>query len=185
MVPDPNHTSLGLEYFCNEGDITWNMSDEALIEQGKREIAQIGIAAYEDVIDGCVFRVENTYPVYDEDYETYLDTIKTYVASLENFQTIGRNGLHRYNNQDHAMLTGIFAVRNLLFNEKNNLWQVNAEQEYLETVTTTRGRDRRRLLPSFSRLPRRTIPVMDDVAKGLSLGFILGLVTYFLTLFLV
>lgn len=185
MVPDQAHTSLGLEYFCNKGDATWSLSDEELIEMGKREIALIGIADPADIIDGCVFRVENTYPVYDEDYENYLDTIKGYVATLQNFHTIGRNGLHRYNNQDHAMLTGMYAVRNMLFNEQNDLWQVNAEQEYLETITVTSKRGLGRVAMPFPRLTRQSIPVMDDVAKGLSLGFVIGLVTYFLTLFLV
>ena len=75
------------------------------------------------MIDGAVFRVEKSYPVYDSDYEQSLDVLKAYVASLENLQTIGRNGLHRYNNQDHAMLTGMLAVRNLLYGESNNLWR--------------------------------------------------------------
>jgi len=94
MVPDDSRTSLGLEYFCNEGDALWSMADEDLIALGRREIAQIGLAQPEDVIDGCIFRVEKTYPVYDSDYAEYLETIKTYLATLENFQTIGRNGLH-------------------------------------------------------------------------------------------
>jgi protoporphyrinogen oxidase len=134
MVPDPTTTSLGLEYFCNEGDDIWNMPDADLIALGTREIGKIGLARPEDVVDGAVFRVEKSYPVYDSDYEQSLDVLKAYVASLENLQTIGRNGLHRYNNQDHAMLTGMLAVRNLLYGETNNLWQVNAEQEYLEEL---------------------------------------------------
>ena len=121
MVPDPATTSLGLEYFCNEGDDVWNMPDADLIALGTREIGQIGLARPEDVVDGAVFRVEKSYPVYDADYEQSLDILKAYVASLENLQTIGRNGLHRYNNQDHAMLTGMLAVRNLLYGETNNL----------------------------------------------------------------
>ena len=185
MLPNDDHTSLGLEYFCNQGDEIWNMSDEDLIEMGKREIAKIDIANYDDIIDGCVFRVEKTYPVYDSDYEKHLETVKNYVASLENFQTIGRNGLHRYNNQDHAMLTGMYAVRNMLFNEENNLWQVNAEQDYLETISTPSGLDKKDVFRPFPRLSQQAMPVMDDVAKGLSLGFVIGLITYFLTLFLV
>jgi protoporphyrinogen oxidase len=109
------------------------MADADLVELGKREIVQIGLARAEDVVDGCVFRVEKSYPVYDADYADYLETIKIYLATFENFQTIGRNGLHRYNNQDHAMLTGMLAVRNILYGERHNLWQVNTEQEYHET----------------------------------------------------
>lgn len=136
MLPDQAHTSLGLEYFCNEGDATWSMADADLIELGRREMVQIGLARYEDVIDGCVFRVEKSYPVYDAGYARHLEIIKAYIATFQNFQTIGRNGLHRYNNQDHAMLTGMLAVRNILYGERHNLWQVNAEQEYHETIVT-------------------------------------------------
>ena len=107
MVPDLSKTSLGLEYFCNQGDELWNMDDDKLIELGKREVDQINLANYEDIIDGCVYRVENTYPVYDSDYQDHLKAVREYIESFENFQTIGRNGLHRYNNQDHAMLTGM------------------------------------------------------------------------------
>jgi protoporphyrinogen oxidase len=134
MVPDLSKTSLGLEYFCNAGDELWTMSDADLIELGKKEMEQIGLASAADVIDGCVFRMRHSYPVYDADYRTYLATIREFVDSLENFQTIGRNGLHRYNNQDHAMLTGILAVRNWLWGENNDLWSVNTDQEYHEEV---------------------------------------------------
>ncbi|MFZ0547608.1 MAG: NAD(P)/FAD-dependent oxidoreductase [Candidatus Promineifilaceae bacterium] len=135
MVPDPNTTSLGLEYFCNDDDPLWQMSDDMLIELGKREIEQIGLAKSADVTDGCVFRVPKSYPIYDSAYQRHLDTIRSYLSSFENFQTIGRNGLHRYNNQDHAMLTGLLAVKNSLHNQKHNLWKVNAEENYLEETT--------------------------------------------------
>lgn len=182
MVPDPKMTSLGLEYFCDEGDEFWNMADEDLIELGKREIAKIGLAQVTDVVDGVVFRVEKSYPVYDADYAASLETIKVYLATLENLQTIGRNGLHRYNNQDHAMLTGMLAVRNLLYGEQNNLWQVNAEQEYheellLDPVEVTHVVDA--VLPN-------AFPKLDPLALGLSLGTVLGvglmLATFFVLL---
>ena len=131
MVPDPGKTSLGLEYFCTEGDDLWTMTDADLIELGKKEIARIGLAQYADIEDGCVCRVEKAYPVYDSAYRDHLTTVQTFVDSLENCQTIGRNGLHRYNNQDHAMLTGMFAVRNMMLGERNNLWKVNTDAEYL------------------------------------------------------
>lgn len=134
MVPDQAHTSLGLEYFCNQGDDLWQMSDAELVELGKGELARIGLVDAADVLDGVVFRVEHTYPVYDGDYADHLTVVKQYVAKFKNFQTIGRNGLHRYNNQDHAMLTGMYAVRNILFGAHFNLWQVNADQEYHEEV---------------------------------------------------
>lgn len=132
MVPDPARTGLGLEYFCNEGDELWNTPDADLIEVGKVEADRIGLARYEDVEDGCVFRIPKTYPVYDHDYSKNLAIIREFLDGQENFQTIGRNGLHRYNNMDHSMLTGMLAVRNMIFGEKNDLWSVNAEPEYHE-----------------------------------------------------
>src|SRR5207253_2014830 len=113
MVPDVNKSSLGLEYFCTEGDELWNMPDANLIELGKHEVECIGLATYKDVEAGCVFRVPKSYPVYDSGYRDSLAILRRFVDSLENFQTIGRNGLHHYNNQDHAMLTGMLAVDNV------------------------------------------------------------------------
>src|SRR5918992_1652223 len=137
MVPDDTKTSLGLEYFCNEGDDLWNMADADLIELGRREIEHIGLASAVDIEDGCVFRVPKAYPIYDSEYRDYLAIVKNFVGNLENYQTIGRNGLHRYNNQDHAMLTGMLSVRNVMFGEKNDLWSVNTDQEYHEEIRPT------------------------------------------------
>lgn len=137
MVPDQSKSSLGLEYFCNKGDALWNTSDEELIELAKRELAQIGLARYEDIEDGVVYRVEKTYPVYDSEYTSYLAIVRQFMDSLENCPTIGRNGLHRYNNQDHSMLTGMYAVRNMLHGHQYDLWKVNADQEYHEEVRQT------------------------------------------------
>lgn len=132
MVPDPRKTALGLEYFCTEGDEVWNMLDAQLIELGKREVDRIGLARYEDIEDGCVVRVEKAYPIYDSHYREHLAVIRAFLDGFENLQTIGRNGPHRYNNQDYAMVTGMLAVRNLLLGEKNDLWAVNTDQEYHE-----------------------------------------------------
>ncbi len=134
MVPNPDQSSLGLEYFCNQGDEIWNMSDQELVELGKREVDRLGLANCADIVDGCVFRVEKSYPVYDAAYREHLTILREYVEGLENLQTIGRNGLHRYNNQDHTMLTGMLAVRNLLQGENHDLWAVNTEQEYHEEI---------------------------------------------------
>ncbi|MCA9954228.1 MAG: NAD(P)/FAD-dependent oxidoreductase [Anaerolineales bacterium] len=179
MVPDLDTTSLGLEYFCNEGDDIWNMPDAELIALGMREISKIGLAQSEDVVDGAVFRVEKSYPVYDSDYETSLDVLKAYVATLENLQTIGRNGLHRYNNQDHAMLTGMMAVRNLLYGETNDLWQVNAEQEYLEELVLDAPTESERLLDVLD----GAVPKLDPLSLGMSLGVVIGLAFLATTLF--
>ncbi|MGF1529279.1 MAG: NAD(P)/FAD-dependent oxidoreductase [Candidatus Competibacterales bacterium] len=132
MVADPELTSLGLEYFCNEDDATWTRSDGDLIGQASRELEAIGLVAADKVLDGCVFRVPKAYPVYDSTYAESLETLKNYCNSFENLVTVGRNGLHRYNNQDHSMITGLFAVRNLLFGEDNDIWSVNTSQVYLE-----------------------------------------------------
>jgi protoporphyrinogen oxidase len=134
MVPDSSRTSLGLEYFCQRGDQLWNRSDSDLIAQAGRELEQIGLARSTDVEDGCVFRIPCAYPVYDSQYRHFLELIKTYIRRFENLQSIGRNGLHRYNNQDHAMLTGIAAVRNAVCGEAIDLWSVNSDDEYLEEV---------------------------------------------------
>jgi protoporphyrinogen oxidase len=134
MIPDPAKSSLGLEYFCQEGDALWTLSDGELIELGKREVTRIGLARYADIEDGCVFRVPKAYPVYDAGYGEALASIRAFLDELDNFQTIGRNGLHRYNNQDHAMLTGILAVRNLVTNERYDLWNVNSDAEYHEEI---------------------------------------------------
>lgn len=180
MVPDLSTTSLGLEYFCNEGDAIWNMPDEALISLARDEIAKIGLAQPEDVVDGAVFRVEKSYPVYDSDYVESLETIKTYLSTLENLQTIGRNGLHRYNNQDHAMLTGMLAVRNLLFGEQNNLWQINTEQEYLEELALDQPVEPEKLLQAVDGV----LPKLDPLALGLSMGLVLGMSLLLATLFM-
>jgi hypothetical protein len=185
MVPDQAKTSLGLEYFCNEGDELWTMADEDLIELGKRELHQIGLANRDDVEDGVVYRVEKTYPVYDSDYTQHLAVIKDYLASLENFQTIGRNGLHRYNNQDHAMLTGMLAVRNILYGESHDLWRVNAEEEYHEEVYTDRETKAKDVVETVQETLTQFFPKLDPLAFGLSMGVTLGLILCLATLILI
>jgi protoporphyrinogen oxidase len=134
MVPDAARTSLGLEYFCTEGDALWGSSDEALIARGVRELVRIGLVREDEVEDGCVVRVRRAYPIYDTDYAAHLAVVRRFVDDLEHLRTAGRNGLHRYNNQDHAMLTGTLAVRSLVSGEPHDLWSVNTDPEYLEEV---------------------------------------------------
>jgi protoporphyrinogen oxidase len=134
MTPDPNKTSLGLEYFCSVGDELWEMPDSDLIERAKRELEAIGLARQSDVEDGTVIRELRAYPVYDPGYQVNLEVIKQYLGRFDNFQTVGRNGLHRYNNQDHAMLTAILAVRNIL-GENHDIWSVNTDDEYQEEIS--------------------------------------------------
>ena len=141
MVPDDSTTSLGLEYFCNEGDGLWNMSDSDLLELGTIEIEQIGLAAKVNVLDGVVVRQQKAYPVYDAVYGPLLATVQQWVAGLSNFHTIGRNGLHKYNNQDHSMLTAIMAVKNAVAGQTNDVWAVNTDRSYHEEVRIPRSGD--------------------------------------------
>jgi protoporphyrinogen oxidase len=134
LVPDPHKTSLGLEYFSNEGDAIWNMSNAELIELATREIDELGLADVGEVEDGVVFRQPKAYPVYDMGYRKHLEVIQQFLSRIENLQTIGRNGMHRYNNQDHSMLMGMLVARNLQ-GEAHDLWSVNTERTYYEDHT--------------------------------------------------
>jgi hypothetical protein len=183
MVPDPSKTSLGLEYFCNAGDELWNTPDEELIELGKRELDKIGMARPKDIEDGCVVRVSHTYPVYDSGYEDHLSVVREFVSTLDNLQTIGRNGLHRYNNQDHSMLTGMLAVRNMVLGEKNDLWSVNAEQEYHEEVR--QDADMEHVSEVVHEAAETVFRRIDRKAFGLSLGMATSIVLFLATLWLV
>ena len=138
MLADPDKTSLGMEYFCNRGDDLWRMKDEDLIRMASAELEELGLGKAEDVEDGRVIRQEKAYPVYNGDYRRHLDVIRLWVERLENFQTVGRNGMHRYNNQDHSMLTAMLAVRNL-DGENHDLWEVNTERSYHEDFQTKDG----------------------------------------------
>jgi protoporphyrinogen oxidase len=132
MVPDARRTSLGLEYFCNQGDELWNESDASLVARAGRELEAIGLCAGRDVVDARVVRVPHSYPLYDEGYRAHLEVLRGWLGGLPNLQTMGRNGLHRYNNQDHSMLTALLAVRNALHGEGHDLWSVNADEAYHE-----------------------------------------------------
>ena len=136
MVPDSSRTSLGLEYFCNQGDDLWLMDDFSLIALASKELEQIGLIKEGQVLDGCVHRVANAYPIYDSTYAENLKVVRDFCDQLINFRTVGRNGLHRYNNQDHSMLTALYATRMLVLGEEHDLWSINAEQEYLEEKST-------------------------------------------------
>ena len=179
MVPDSRKTSLGLEYFCTEGDDLWSMTDADLVELGKKELERIGLATARDIVDGCVFRVPKAYPIYDADYSGYLQVVRDFVEGLENFQTIGRNGLHRYNNQDHSMITGMLAVRNIVFGEKNDLWSVNADDEYHEEIR----HDGKTSVEALKEKITHIFPRLDPVALGLSFGITAGALIFILTLF--
>ncbi|HAA30817.1 MAG TPA: FAD-dependent oxidoreductase [Cyanobacteria bacterium UBA8553] len=135
MVPDQTKTCLGMEYFCSEGDALWDMSDTELIDLASREAVELGLGVNPgDVEDGVVIRQFKAYPVYDGEYRKHLKVIQDYLETFDNLQTVGRNGMHRYNNQDHSMLTAMLAVKNIL-GGKHDLWNVNTERSYHEEFT--------------------------------------------------
>jgi protoporphyrinogen oxidase len=138
MVPDPSWTCLGLEYFCTVGDDLWDRSDADLIALGTSELGKIGLGDPSKVRRGVVVRVRQAYPVYDAGYADALLVIRAALAPIANLQLVGRNGMHKYNNQDHSMLTAILAARNIL-GEHYDLWQVNVEEEYHEDAAAGGG----------------------------------------------
>lgn len=139
MVPDQNKTCLGLEYFCFEGDELWSMSDKELIDLGKRELERLELLQECDVEDGFVVRMPKSYPMYQGNYRESLLILRRFFEKLSNFQVVGRNGMHRYNNQDHSMLTSMLAVENI-FGAEHDLWDVNVGQEYHEEGHKTSSR---------------------------------------------
>jgi protoporphyrinogen oxidase len=146
MVPDPSHTSLGLEYFVQQGDEMWNRDDLALIELATRECAELGFVDESEVVDATVIRMPNAYPVYDTEFKQSLNRIRAYLRDIANLQLVGRNGQHRYNNQDHSMLTAIYAARNV-FGSTFDVWDVNLEEDYHEGPAVKVGRISEQLVP--------------------------------------
>ena len=137
LVSDPTKVWIGLEYFCYDSDALWNKTNEEIARFAIDEVARIGILRADEVRDSCVFRVPKTYPAYFGTYDRF-DEIVRYMERYENLFLVGRNGMHKYNNQDHSMLTAMLAVENILSGrtDKQNLWEVNTEQEYHERKST-------------------------------------------------
>jgi hypothetical protein len=131
MTPDPSVTSLGLEYFCAEGDTLWNMTDEDLIALAGRELHTIGLVRDLEILDATVIRVPKAYPVYNASYRGGLAVVREFLKTIPNLQLVGRNGQHRYNNQDHSMLAGLLAARNVM-GARFNLWDLNTDQDFQE-----------------------------------------------------
>ncbi len=132
MVPDQSKASVGLEYFCFSGDDLWEMADDDLIELAKQELAQLGLVDPAKVEKGYVTRVPLAYPMYDADYSERVDSIREWLSGIGNLIQVGRNGLHRYNNSDHSMLTAMRAVDNITNGTDHDIWAVNAESAYHE-----------------------------------------------------
>ena len=141
MVPDASMACYGLEYFCFEGDGLWSAKDEDLVKLGARELEALGLGRAADVVDGCVVRQTKAYPVYDDHYAANVETIaKGLGASYAGLHMVGRNGMHRYNNQDHSMMTAMLTVENILATKsggaaKFDPWRVNQDAVYIEAGT--------------------------------------------------
>ena len=124
---------MGLEYFCNEGDDLWSMADDRVAAFAAEELERIGVIDRADVLDSVVIRQPKAYPAYFGSYDRF-DTIRGFTDGLSNLYLVGRNGMHRYNNQDHSMLAAMVAIDNIVngVTDKHNIWQVNAETDYHE-----------------------------------------------------
>ena len=134
MVPDPSIACVGLEYFCFENDNLWASSDADLIELAKKEMDILGLCKPEDVVGGSVVRQEKAYPVYDDEYAANVEAMRAELeGKYETLHMVGRNGMHRYNNQDHAMMTAMLTVENIVAGSRvYNIWNVNEDAEYHE-----------------------------------------------------
>ena len=131
MVPEDDKTCLGLEYFCFQGDGLWSSADSDLIALAKTELEAIGLAQASDVVDGTVIRMPKAYPIYDAEYRGHLDVVRTHIDGISNLHTVGRNGMHKYNNQDHSMLTAIMTLANMR-GAAHDVWAVNTDFDYHE-----------------------------------------------------
>ena len=170
MVSDPALSFIGLEYFVNQGDDLWTRSDEALVALGASEAERIGLLEAREVRAGTVVRMPRAYPVYDADYEAHLGVLRGFLDPLDNLYTVGRNGQHRYNNQDHSMLTGLLAARGVA-GERQDVWSVNLEESFLEERREVRDR----LTPAPARreleeVLREAFALYDEVAMGGAVG---------------
>jgi UDP-galactopyranose mutase len=135
----PGTSCLGVEYFCFEGDDIWEMSSSDSVAMASEELERIGLLDASRVFDGLKVRVPRAYPMYDSYYRDAVDIIRPYISQFENVTTFGRNGLHRYNNQDHSMWTAILATLNLIDGADYDVWSVNTEADYLEEGDAVEG----------------------------------------------
>jgi protoporphyrinogen oxidase len=131
MVPDKGRTCLGMEYFCFEGDGLWTAKDEDLVRLATEELGKLGLADPKLVVDGTVVRMPKAYPIYDAAYRGHLDVARDFLDGIPNLHPVGRNGMHKYNNQDHSMLTAMMVVWNM-YGAKHDVWAVNTDFEYHE-----------------------------------------------------
>ncbi|MCE9593995.1 MAG: NAD(P)/FAD-dependent oxidoreductase [Planctomycetes bacterium] len=147
MIPEPGRTCLGMEYFCFEGDGLWASKDEDLIKLATKELGELGLADPKLVVDGCVVRMPKAYPIYDADYRAHLDNVRSHIDPISNLHPVGRNGMHKYNNQDHSMLTAMMVVWNMQ-GAKHDVWAVNTDFEYHEEQKLEGKKDEESKVPS-------------------------------------
>ena len=177
MVPDAGVACVGLEYFCFEGDGLWSMDDDDLVALATREMAQLGLVSAEQVIGGAVVRQEKAYPVYDEDYAAHVDAMRRELeVTWPSLHLVGRNGMHRYNNQDHAMMTAMLTVENIVAGQRiYDTWCVNEDAEYHEAgdegaeqaivpTRTALTEDQAAALASVREVPQRVASDKRDAA---------------------
>ncbi len=164
MVPDKHKTCLGLEYFCFEGDDLWTMPDEDLIKLGTKELGILGLVNPNDVEDGAVVRMPKAYPVYDSKYADALQVIRKFLDGFGNLHLVGRNGMHKYNNQDHSMLTAMLTVKNIM-GANYNVWDVNVEEEYHEEVYDENKEQMALLASTQPLVPKRVEPTINNNSK--------------------
>ncbi|MEJ7784124.1 MAG: NAD(P)/FAD-dependent oxidoreductase [Solirubrobacteraceae bacterium] len=157
MVPDPDTACVGMEYFCFKGDDLWSMADDDLVALASRELEALGLCPASKVRRGYVVRVPKAYPMYDAEYAERVATIRTWLDPLEGFIQVGRNGLHRYNNSDHSMLSAMRAVDNLIKGTDHDIWAVNVESAYHEEQTD-----------ADSENPYRTVPEPPSMREPLA-----------------
>jgi protoporphyrinogen oxidase len=153
LIPNQTQSCLGMEYFCFEGDGLWAATDDELIALGKKELAIIGLTTEDDIKDGCVVRQKKAYPVYDDSYKANVEAIRSELAEkYPTLHLVGRNGMHKYNNQDHAMMTSMLTVKNIISGEMQyDIWNVNEDAEYHEAGNSGEAE----ALKSVRMVPRR------------------------------
>lgn len=178
MVPDAKMTSVAMEYFCTVGDSIWNLSDSELAKLASQELVELGLSDMEGVIDSCIIRQPGAYPIYDAHYRGHLEVIKEYLANFENLQTIGRNGMHLYNNMDQSMYVGMLAAQNIL-GANHDLWDLEGKNDYLEEKKAV---DRH--VDSEGAISR-VFARIDKLAMATAVGSVSGLLFFLSTIWIV
>jgi hypothetical protein len=150
LVPMPNRTCLGMEYFCSRGDELWSRDDRELVDLASRELSDLGLAPGASVVDAAVVRAQDAYPVYDSTYREHLHSLRLFLDPIANLHTVGRNGMYKYNNQDHSMYAAMLTVANLR-GESHDVWEVNTDLEYHEAQKVCATNAARGLKPQPAR----------------------------------